>query len=193
MGRPLRTQFDGAIYHVTARGNNARLIFIDDRDRELFLQVFATTLGVLQWRCHAFCLMGNHYHLLLETPNGDLGIGMCRLNGQYARGFNRRHGRRGHLFEQRYHAVLINREAHLLEACRYIVLNPVRAALCEAADEWKWSSFRSTAGLVPPLPFLAVEALLQQFGPDLNSARDRYTAFVAEGSEATSLQALIAA
>ncbi len=176
---------------MTTRGNSSRLVFIDDRDREIFLLQFARIVRELEWRCHTFCLMGNHYHLLLETPRPNLAVGMCRLNGVYANRFNRRHGRAGHLFERRYHPVLIKSDSQLLECCRYVVLNPVRAGLCEGPEEWKWSSYRSIAGLAPAFPFLEIDWLLSQFGPDPITARDAYVAFVAAGAPAGSLDGLL--
>jgi putative transposase len=188
-----RIEFAGAFYHLTARGNNGRLIYLDERDRESFLGLFLRVSTPLGWRCHTFCLMGNHYHFLVETPRPNLAAGMVRLNGEYARSFNRRHGRRGHLFEKRYHSVVIEREAHLLEACRYVVLNPVRAGLCDTADDWVWSSFRATAGLAAVPRFLHVDWLHEQFARDTIAARDQYTAFVSEGAPAASLEGLLAA
>jgi putative transposase len=111
----------------------------------------------------------------------------------HPRRFNRRHGRIGHLFERRYSSVLIEREPHLLEACRYVVLNPVRAGLCETADDWRWSSFRATAGLAGVPPFLVVDWLHGQFGRDAVAARDQYVAFVNQGSPAASLEGLLVA
>lgn len=193
MPRPPRIQVAGAFYHLTARGNNQRSIYLDDRDRERFLGLFEQVAKPLSWRCHTFCLMGNHYHFLVETPEANLAEGMFRLNGGYARSFNGRHGRRGHLFEKRYHSVLIERESHLLEACRYVVLNPVRAGLCDTADDWRWSSFRATAGLAAVPSFLEVAWLHDQFGRDTIAARDEYTAFVNQGTSAASLEGLLLA
>lgn len=193
MARKPRIQVAGAFYHLTTRGNNRRPIYLDDRDRELFLGLFAGVSKVLGWRCHTFCLMGNHYHFIVETPEANLAEGMVRLNGQYARAFNGRHGRGGHLFERRYGSVLIERESHLLEACRYVVLNPVRAGLCDTADDWRWSSFRATAGLAGVPSFLVVDWLLEQFARDGIAARDQYIAFINQGSPATSLDGLLLA
>jgi putative transposase len=133
------------------------------------------------WLCHAYCLMDNHYHLLVETEEAGLGAGMQWLNGAYAQGFNREGGRTGHLFQGRYHATLVERDAHLLEAPRYIVLNPVRASLCAGADGWAWSSYLGTAGEAPSPPALTTELVLSQFGSRPETARARYRAFVANG------------
>ena len=149
MARPLRIEFPGAIYHVTSRGNAHQAIVEDDADR---FEFFAVLTGVLErygWLCHAYCLMDNHYHLMVETPDGNLARGMARLNGLYTQRFNRRHQRIGHLFQGRYKAILVERESYLLELCRYLVLNPVRAGLVRRAAAYRWSSYRATAGDEP--------------------------------------------
>jgi REP element-mobilizing transposase RayT len=181
MARRPRVEFPGAIHHVTGRGNDGRLIYRDDADKLRFLEMVAQVVKRRTWRCHAYCLMDNHYHLLVETVEAGLGAGMQWLNGAYAQGFNRSCGRSGHLFQGRYHAALVARDAHLLEAARYVVLNPVRAALCDGADEWRWSSYRGTADETSPDPVLTTELVLSQFGRRLETARARYRAFVADG------------
>ena len=128
--------------------------------------------------------MANHYHLLVETPRGGLARAMHHLNGVYAQAFNRRHRTVGHLFQGRYKAILVEREAHLLELARYIVLNPVRAGICKDPAEFAWTSYRATAGLGTAPDFLEVNALLSLFGPDPKRARERYRRFVAEGFRA---------
>jgi REP-associated tyrosine transposase len=187
MASPLRTEFPGAIYHVTTRA--IQVMFADAVDREQFLFVLAKVIAEHGWICHAYCLMGNHFHLVVETPEPNLARGMRELNSAYARYFNRRHGRRGPLCEKRYGAVVIAREAHLLEVVRYVVLNPVRAGLCETAEEWPWSSSRATAGLIRAPRFLRTDWVLAQFGND----ERRYRAFVAEGAPAASLSGLLLA
>jgi REP-associated tyrosine transposase len=126
MARPLRLEFPGAIYHLTGRGNARQKIFFADPDRELFLDTFGGVVSRYGWICHAYCLMANHYHLLVETPKANLSLGMRQLNGVYTQAFNRRHKRVGHLFQGRFKAILVEKESYLLELCRYIVLNPVR-------------------------------------------------------------------
>ena len=120
MARPRRLEFPGAIYHLTGRGNARQKVFFTDADRELFLNTLAGVVTRYHWICHAYCLMANHYHLLVETPKANLSIGMRQLNGIYAQRFNRRHHRVGHLFQGRFKAILVERESHLLELCRYI-------------------------------------------------------------------------
>lgn len=152
-----------------------------DSDRELFLDILGRVVGRFGWLCHAYCLMDNHYHLLVETPKPNLTLGMRQLNGVYTQSFNRRHRRVGHLFQGRYKAVLVEKEAHLLELCRYVVLNPLRARVKKRADQWRWSSYRATAGLAPVSPFLTVDWVLRQFGTRKQQAQARYRRFVGEG------------
>ena len=118
----------------------------DDRDRTAFLTLLAHVVDRYGWLCHAYCLMDNHYHLLLETPQANLSLGMRQLNGRYTQAYNRRHERVGHLFQGRYTAILVEKEAHLLELCRYVVLNPVRAKMVAHPRLWSWSSYRATVG-----------------------------------------------
>jgi REP-associated tyrosine transposase len=182
-----RIEFEGAIYHVTTR--TIEMMFTDAVEREYFLSVLAKVIAKHGWICHSYCLMGNHFHLLIETPEPNLALGMRKLNSAYARWFNYRHGRRGPLCEKRYGAVLIERESHLLEVARYIVLNPVRAGLCKRAEDWPWSSYRATAGLTRVPAFLHTEWLLEQFA----GKQARYRAFVAEGAPSASLAGLLVA
>jgi REP element-mobilizing transposase RayT len=176
MARPLRIELAGALYHVTSRGNAREPIFLDDGDRHAFLERLAEVVDRHQWLCHAYCLMTNHYHLLVETPAADLSRGMHRLNGLYSRRFNVRHGRVGHVLQGRFTAILVERESHQLELARYIVLNPVRAGIVRAPDQYRWSSLRATVGLDPAPPWLAAGALLAGFG-----SRARYLEFVRLG------------
>jgi putative transposase len=179
MARPPRLQIAGGIYHVTTRGVRGLPIFVDDHDRTYFLALLEAIARRYGWRVHAYCLMGNHYHLLIETPGEDLSSAMQRLNGDYAQWFNWRHGLKGHVFYRRFYSVLVQRDEHLLELSRYIVLNPVRAGLAPTAARWKWSSYRATASGAPP-PFVAPAWLLSQFHPDPCRARRVYRRFVAE-------------
>lgn len=181
MARPLRIEFPGAVYHVMARGNARQPIFLVNSDRTAFLERLKLSCDRFNWRCHAYCLMENHYHLLLETLDGNLARGMRELNGVYAQFFNRRHDRIGHLFQGRYKAPLVSKSSYLLELCRYIVLNPVRAGLVKYVDEWRWSSYAGTAGLEKAHPVLTRDWLLAQFSSSSEIAIMNYRQFVHKG------------
>lgn len=144
MARPLRLELAGGLYHVTSRGDGGENIYLDDTDREAWLDVFAQVCARFNWVCHAWCQMSNHYHLVIETPEANLAEGMRQLNGVYTLRFNRRHGRVGHVFQGRYKAILIERDAYLLELARYVVLNPVRARMVVGPQDWSWSSYAAT-------------------------------------------------
>lgn len=181
MARPLRLEFPGALYHVTARGNARAEIFLDDDDRRRFLDLLGREVEQQRWHCTAYCLMTNHYHLLLETPEANLSRGMRRLNGSYTQAFNRRHGRVGHVLQGRYKSILVERDAYLRELCRYVVLNPVRAGMVEQAADYPWSSYRASAGLEAAPAWLDVPGVQALFGDDPTVAAERYARFVAEG------------
>jgi len=181
MARPLRVEYPGAVYHITSRGNARQDIFDDDPDRNRFLDTLAKVINRYNWLCYAYCLMDNHTHLVIETPEGRLSQGMRQLNGIYTQAYNRRHQRVGHIFQGRYKAILIQKESHLLEVCRYVVLNPVRARMVERPERWKWSSYRATAGLGKSPFWLRVDWVLGQFGTRRNSASRHYRGFVREG------------
>ena len=181
MTRPLRLAYPGALYHVTTRGNARQAIYTDDQDRYTFLAVLAAVVTRSQWLCHAYCLMDNHYHLLIETPQGNLSAGMRQLNGVYTQRFNRRHTRVGHVFQGRFKAILVERESYLLELCRYVVLNPVRAGLAKRPETYRWSSYRATAGLEKAQEWLTREWVLAQFSPQRRRAERQYQQFVQDG------------
>jgi len=176
MSRPLRIEFPGALYHLTARGNGGDDIFLDDDDRACFLRMFGQEIEQQGWICYAYCLMDNHYHLLIETPEGNLVRGMRRLNGRYTQAFNRRHRHVGHVFQGRYKSILVEEDAYLLELSRYIILNPVRAGMVETPEAYAWSSYRSSVGLAESPPWLASELLMEHFGSE-----KAYSRFVADG------------
>lgn len=181
MTRPLRIEFPGAIYHVTSRGNARQVIFEDDEDRQSFLDTLTRVAERFNWICHAYCLMDNHYHLMIETPDGNLSTGMRQLNGVYTQRFNRRYGRVGHVMQGRFKSILVERDSYLLELCRYIVLNPVRARMVRHPEKYLWSSYRSTAGLNAPPALLSIDWILGQFGKQKKHAGQRYQEFVLEG------------
>lgn len=181
MARPLRIEFSGALYHVTARGNARQDIFLDDKDRHRFLEVLGRVVSRFHLLLHAYCLMDNHFHLVVETPEANLSKAMRQLNGVYTQAFNRRHGRVGHVLQGRFKAIVVDRDSYLLELCRYVVLNPVRARRTRKPETYPWSSYRATAGLAPTPPFLTVDWLLSEFGRQRPVAQRKYRAFVAEG------------
>jgi putative transposase len=181
MARPLRIEYDGALYHVTSRGNDRKAIFKDDNDRELFLDTLAKVAERFHWICHAYCLMNNHYHLVIETPDGNLSKGMRQLNGVYTQTFNKRHGRVGHVFQGRFKGILVQKDTHFLEVCRYVVLNPVRAKTIQHPRQWKWSSYGATAGIVNPHGCLTTDDILSQFAHRKAIAQEKYSGFVQDG------------
>jgi len=181
MARPIRIEFAGALYHVTSRGDRREAIYEDDTDRFRFLEILGEVVDRFNWRCHAYCLMTNHYHLVIETADGNLSKGMRQLNGVYTQWSNRRHRRTGHLFQGRYKAILVDSEAYLLELARYVVLNPVRAHMTEHPEQWPWSSYQSTIGKAEAPPWLAVELMLMQFSSRRKPAIKRYEEFVLAG------------
>jgi putative transposase len=179
MARAWREEEPGGIYHVAARGSNGQAIFGDDDDRRELLRRLDKATRRYNWVCLAYCLMTNHFHLVVKTPDLGLSSGMQELVSGYSRQTNRRYGRRDHLFRQRYFSVRLKREDHLLEVCRYVVLNPVRAGLCPSAARWQWSSYRASAGFSYAPAFLATDALLALFDRTPDEARARYRRFVA--------------
>jgi len=181
MARPLRIEFDGAVYHITSRGNAREKIFLTERDRIEFLDVLAEVVSRFGWICHAYCLMSNHYHLLVETPLPNLSKGMQLLNGVYTQRFNRATKRSGHVFQGRFKAILVEKDSHLLELARYVVLNPVRAKAARSARAWPWSSYRATAGQTEVPEFLTIDWILSQFGTKRASAVRAYRQFVSQG------------
>ncbi|MDP3296369.1 MAG: transposase [Thermodesulfovibrionia bacterium] len=181
MARPLRIEYDGALYHVTSRGNEKKPIFKDDADRSVFLDILHKVNKRYNWICHAYCLMNNHYHLVIETPDGNLSKGMRQLNGVYTQTFNRRHKRAGHILQGRYKAILIQKESHLLEVCKYVVLNPVRAKSVKRPEEWTWSSYRATVGIEKAHPCLTTGWILGQFAKQKRTAERKYKGFIEAG------------
>jgi putative transposase len=181
MARPLRIEFSGALYHVTSRGDGQEDIYLNDNDRVVFLEVLDSVCKRFNWVVHAYCLMNNHYHLLIETPDGNLSQGIRQLNGVYTQEFNRHHHRVGHIYQGRYKAILVEKETYLLELARYIVLNPIRAQMIRSAKDWPWSSYRATAGLNKPVDCLTINWILSVFSSKKSVAVKRYREFVTEG------------
>ncbi len=174
MARPLRVEFPGAVYHVTNRGNAGQPTFLEDEDRMLFLDVLGKTVDRWGWLCHAYCLLNDHYQLVLETPEPNLSRGMRQLNGEYTQAFNRRHGRCGHVFQGRFRSIVLEKERPLLEMIRNVVLVPVHAGIVRKAKDWPWSSYAATAGREEPPGFLHTEWILDQVGA---GHKDRFKRF----------------
>ncbi|GLR11223.1 transposase [Chitinimonas prasina] len=180
MARPLRLEFAGALYHITSRGDRREDIYLAEGDRREFLVLLGQVCERFNWRIHAYCLMTNHYHLVVETVEGNLSAGMRQLNGVYTQYFNRTHGRVGHVFQGRYKGILVERDSYLLELSRYVVLNPLRAGMVAELIDWPWSSYPAMVGETTP-DWLEVKPLLASFGEEINQARERYCHFVAQG------------
>jgi putative transposase len=183
MARPPRIEVPGGIYHVGTRGNRGCRIYADEHEREVFLALLRQLAKRHRWTLSTYCLMSNHYHLLLQIEDG-LSDGMRELNGGFSRYTNARNGLEGHLFENRFWCELMKDEAHYLQAARYIVLNPIRAGICRAPEAWRWSSYRACVGLEFAPPFLAANDLLGCFGKTPPKARDAYRRFVYEAIDA---------
>lgn len=181
MTRPLRIEHPGALYHVTSRGDRRAAIFRDDTDRAMWLQTLGEACLRYQFVIHAFCQMGNHYHLLVETLDGKLAQGMRQLNGVYSQYFNRRHQLEGHVFQGRYKAILVEKHNYLCEVARYIVLNPVRARLVSRPEDWPWSSYNYACSDIPAPGWLDTKWLLGMFNAQACEAIEAYREFVLAG------------
>lgn len=186
MARPLRIEYPGALYHLTSRGDGQEDIFADDNDRQIFLGVLALVVTRFDWHVYAYCLMDNHYHLMVETPKANLSLGMRHLNGVYTQRFNHRHERVGHVFQGRFKAILVDKQSYLLELARYVVLNPIRANMTRDPARYRWSSYRATAGLQQAPEFLDLQSLLAHFAESPAAARRQYVRFVSQGIRAPS-------
>ena len=181
MARLHRAQFPGAVYHVMSRGNRKSMIVEDDDDRQTFMHKFGEAARDGRVRVYACCLMGTHYHTLLDTPRGNLSDFMRTLNTEYSKAFNRRHERVGHTFEQRFESIVVQREKYLRRVARYIALNPVKARLCPDAADWHWSTHRATAGLDDAPAWLYLDWLRWAFRADgLPEAQRSYHAYVGD-------------
>ena len=190
MARPLRIEFPGALYHVTSRGDRREPIFVDDDDRRTLLSVVEHTLNRLDACALAYCLMGNHYHFVLHTRQANLSALMRQINGIYTQRFNRRHSQVGHLFQGRFKAVLVDRDSYLLEVCRYVDLNPVRAGLVSDPAAWAWSSYRALTAQAPPPAWLYTAAVwghltgaVPRTSTQTTRAAQRYLALVQAGRD----------
>jgi putative transposase len=179
MVRPLRIEYPGAVYHITSRGDRREPIAKDDTDRVQFLEILGQALQRFDAQAWAYCLMGNHYHLVLRTKQANLSRLMRQINGVYTQAFNRRHGLTGHLFQGRYKAILVDSDSYLLQVCRYVDLNPVRARMVKRPDAYAWSSYCALVGLTPSPEWLDIRLVHTQLAPDKAAAK--YAEFVAQG------------
>jgi putative transposase len=183
--RRCRPQEAGLWYHVGTRGVRKLPIAHDDEDRTTFLSQLGEVVKLFEWELTTYCLMSNHYHLVLRTPEPNIAAGMHRLNFVYAREFNRKYDFVGHLFDARYWSGVLRTDDYLLEASRYVVLNPVRAGLCASPHEWEWSSYRQMVGLSQPADFLSLD-WLKMLDPDRPKAQALFRSFVIEAIERSS-------
>lgn len=181
MARPLRLEFPGALYHLTARGDRGESIVEDDEDRTCLLEVLAQALERFDASCFAYCLMGNHYHFVVQTHRANVSRLMRHINGVYTQRYNRRHKQRGHVFQGRFKAIVVDRDAYFLEVCRYVDLNPVRAKLVRRPQDWRWSSYRAHVGLAGGPLWLQSAQIYGQLAATPSAARRRYAQFVFEG------------
>lgn len=178
MSRPLRIQYASALYHITSRGNARQKIFLAEQDYKIFLQTLAGVIKRYNWICYAYCLMPNHYHLLIKTLDPNLSIGMRQLNGNYTQSFNIKHKRVGHLFQGRYKAILVEDENYLYQLIRYIVLNPIRAKLVKTLLSWQWSSHKEMVKNSAPSKYFSKKEVLLLFDKNHNKAKQIYTDYI---------------
>lgn len=181
MSRPLRIEYPGAFYHVTSRGNERKMVFQSTRDREKYLSYLESAHHRYGAIIHVYCLMGNHYHLLLETPRGNLSKVLHHINGAYTTYFNIKRGRSGHLFQGRFKGILVEKDAYCKELSRYIHLNPVRAGMVKSPLEYPWSSYRSFIGKDKKPDWLTTELVLGDFGGEGRKGYRRYREYVERG------------
>lgn len=193
MARPLRIQYPGAFYHVTSRGNERKPIYKSVPDREAFLGYLESAAMRYGAVIHCYCMMDNHYHLLLETPEANLSAIMRHINGAYTTYFNVKRKRSGHLFQGRYKALLVDKDAYAMELSRYIHLNPVRAKMVEKPEEHRWSSYRSYVGIKQAPAWLFTDFVLAYFGDNRSESQKKYRAFTikALGAEESPLEGAV--
>ena len=187
MARPLRLELAGALYHVTSRSDGRENIFLSDEDRAAWLETLGEVCKRFNWVCHAYCLMTNHYHVVVETPDANLSKGMRQLNGVYTQRFNRSHSRVGHVFQGRFKAILVDKDNYFLELARYVVLNPLRAKMVRRLEQWPWSSYPATCGQTATPDWLQTDFVLSQFASQRARAVAKYIAFVHEGAKLPSV------
>ncbi len=179
MARPVRYEYPGGVYYIRSRGKGFEAIFRGEEDRQTFLDILAETVYRFKWLCYSYCLLNDHYHLILETPQGNLSRGMRQINGLYTQVFNRKYHRHGSLFGGRFRSVIFEKARYLLPLNRHMVLNPIRAGLSNTPESWKWSSYRSTIEEDTSPPFLSTQTLLSRFSSSNRAlAIRRYKEFI---------------
>jgi len=183
MARPLRVEYPGALYHITARGNVRQSIFLGPEDRNKFLGTLNSVINRTDWICHSYVLMDNHYHLLTETPKPNLSRGMRQLNGVYTQYFNRQHHRVGHLFQGRFKSLLVEKDSYLLDLCRYLLRNPIRSKLVRRPEDYHWSSYKALIGREKCPEFLKTEWIISQFDEDKDRAVKQFKKYIASGED----------
>ena len=182
MTRPLRIELAGGVYHVTSRGDRRENIYFCDADRRAWLELLGKVCERFNWMCHAWCQMSNHYHIVVETVEGNLSQGMRQLNGVYTQHINSAYQRVGHVYQGRYKGILVEKESYLLELARYVVLNPVRAGMVDDPQQWPWSSYAAMTGEKQAPPWLQTDWILGQFNRNRDQAVMGYVDFVRAGA-----------
>lgn len=186
MSRPVRIEFPGAVYHVTSKGKDGQVVFRDDEDRGVFLNVVDNVVERYGWLVHSYVLMSDHYHMVIEVPDANLSKGMRQLNGVYTQHVNRRHGQEGSIFQGRFKSILIEKKVYLLPVCRHVVTNPSRDDQSENFSTYKWSSYRALAGQVKTPGYLHAEDVLGHFGKRTKDAQRKYRDYIKSGINAES-------
>ena len=181
MTRPLRIEFEGAFYHIISRGNEKSNIYRDKNDRKNFIDILRALVKRFQWKIHTYCLMDNHYHLLLETPLPNLSAGMRQLNGIYTQRFNRKWNRVGHLYQGRFKSYIIDKDSYLLELCRYIVLNPLQDGKVKNIEDWEWSSYHTLGGFNSSRDVVFTDTIWSYFSNKVNKAQKQFRDFIYAG------------
>lgn len=183
MGRKPRIDIAGYCYHITARGNYRQNIFLEDKDKKLYLNLLAHYRDELGFTIYAFCLMNNHVHLLIKrTDRASLAEIVKSINGRYSKEFNKRRKKQGHLFQGRFYSVIVENEIYLLEATRYIHLNPARAGIIGKAEDYVWSSLRTYLG-IDNFPFVD-KSYLKYFGKRPSTMVEKYRIYLDEAVDA---------
>jgi len=182
MSRPIRIQYSGAVYHIISRGNKKEAIFKNNKDFTLFLDILSEVIERYNWKLYAYCLMKNHYHLLIETIDPNLSQGMLLLNGKYTQKFNRRYDTCGHLFQGRFKAFIIDRESYLLEVVKYIILNPVNAGIVKSPSEYKWSSFNDIISNKRNIN-IDFKTILNLFENNIKNPIEQFIEFISSGDK----------